>query len=98
MKKKFEITNGCGFHITFENGYTVSTQFGYGSYSENYSNYKMTNNAKSDDCEVAIWNNSDVWITRYIFRKIGIELNDDVAPKVDIETWYKVLETVKNEV
>lgn len=98
MKKKFEITNGSGFHITFENGYTVSTQFGDGSYSENYSNYEMMNNAKSDNCEVAIWKKSGNWETKDIFRRIGIELNDNVAPKVDIETWYKVLEIVKKEV
>ena len=33
---KFKITGGKGFHITFENGYTVSVQFGGGSYCDNY--------------------------------------------------------------
>lgn len=28
----FSITGGRGFHITFENGYTVSVQFGTGNY------------------------------------------------------------------
>lgn len=33
----FKITDNKGFHITFENGYTVSVQFGAGNYSDNYS-------------------------------------------------------------
>jgi hypothetical protein len=31
-----KITNKKGFHITFENGYTVSVQFGPGNYCDNY--------------------------------------------------------------
>ena len=32
----FRITGKKGFHITFENGYKVSVQFGPGNYCENY--------------------------------------------------------------
>lgn len=32
----FRITSNKGFHITFENGYTISVQFGPGNYCENY--------------------------------------------------------------
>lgn len=32
----FRITDGKGFHITFENGYTVSVQFGMWNYCDNY--------------------------------------------------------------
>lgn len=32
----FKITGVKGFHITFENGWTVSVQFGGGNYSDNY--------------------------------------------------------------
>lgn len=32
----FKITHGKGFHITFENGFTVSVQFGPGNYSDHY--------------------------------------------------------------
>ena len=32
----FKITNNHGFHITFENGWTVSVQFGPGNYCDNY--------------------------------------------------------------
>lgn len=32
----FSITRGGGFHIRFENGWTISVQFGDGTYSDNY--------------------------------------------------------------
>jgi hypothetical protein len=32
----FKITGGKGFHIRFENGYTVSVQFGPGNYCDHY--------------------------------------------------------------
>ncbi len=32
----FRITGKKGFHITFDNGWTVSVQFGPGNYCDNY--------------------------------------------------------------
>ncbi len=32
----FKNTHGQGFHISFDNGWTVSVQFGAGHYSDNY--------------------------------------------------------------
>jgi len=32
----FRITGKKGFHITFDNGYTVSVQFGPGNYCDNH--------------------------------------------------------------
>lgn len=32
----FKITDSKGFHIRFDNGYTVSVQFGPGNYGSNY--------------------------------------------------------------
>jgi len=32
----FKICDQKGFHITFDNGYTVSVQFGAGNYCDNY--------------------------------------------------------------
>lgn len=32
----FSITGGKGFHVSFENGWTVSVQFGGGNYCEHY--------------------------------------------------------------
>ena len=42
----------CGFQMTFENGNTISIQFGFGNYSSNYYESKSSSN----NVEVAIWN------------------------------------------
>lgn len=65
----FKITQGKGFHIAFENGYTVSVQFGYGNYCDNkhasppdttskgYEYHQKTlGETGSSDAEVAVWN------------------------------------------
>ena len=36
MKSGFRITHGKGFSVKFENGYTVSVQFGRYNYCDNY--------------------------------------------------------------
>ena len=48
----FKITQSKGFHLSFENGYTVSVQFGRGNYSSNYHLDSMT---QSDTAEFAAW-------------------------------------------
>lgn len=62
MKKKLMINQNKGFHITFKNGWTVSVQFGWGSYCENYNNdiKEIRDYGKfpyaSDDAEVWVFN------------------------------------------
>jgi hypothetical protein len=55
----FRITGGRGFHITFENGYTVSVQFGAGNYCEHYDgDYERGKElaaAGSVNAEAAVW-------------------------------------------
>ena len=55
----FKITGSKGFHITFENGYTVSVQFGGGNYCDNYDMPIGSEPNKvvltSSDAEVAVW-------------------------------------------
>lgn len=61
MKKKIRICQSKGFHITFENGWTVSVQFGIGNYCENYDNsveeFSELGNIDyaSDNAEVWAW-------------------------------------------
>lgn len=59
-----------GFQITFENGYTVSVQFGIGNYCENRSYASFPNYSVADreagergsrDAEVAVWNAAGEW-------------------------------------
>ena len=62
-KAGFKITQGKGFHITFQNGYTVSVQFGAGNYCKGSGNPDLYNkrvyqeqvNIESPDAEVAVW-------------------------------------------
>ena len=60
-----------GFHITFENGWTVSVQFGYGNYCSNY-DWPGTNPddpmsrfsdaaPKSATAEIAAWDANHNW-------------------------------------
>ncbi len=57
----FRITGGKGFHVTFENGYTVSVQFGGGGYCENYDepigddDWRKQGARGSCNAETAVW-------------------------------------------
>ena len=56
----FYITRGSGFHITFENGWTVSVQFGPGNYCQHRDRHIGDENATcgkegSQTAEVAYW-------------------------------------------
>lgn len=57
----FKSTNNKGFQMTFENGWTISVQFGHGNYCDNrlhpdgvfFSKRKSV--VESSDAEIAIW-------------------------------------------
>lgn len=58
----FVITMGKGFHMTFQNGYTVSVQWGYGNYCSAKKHMDMSTPIRpyeiaeeSPDAEVAVW-------------------------------------------
>jgi hypothetical protein len=64
----FRITDGKGFQITFDNGWTASVQFGIGNYCNNrdYMEYGEEGDrvAGSDGCanaEIAAWDADGVW-------------------------------------
>lgn len=62
----FRSTNNKGFQITFENGWTISVQFGYGSYCGNHHHpdgYKCSTNniVTCPDAEIAIWDKDGEW-------------------------------------
>ena len=54
-----KITRNAGFHITFENGYTVSVQFGPGTYCDNYDkrfdDTEKCGEYGSSNAECAVW-------------------------------------------
>ena len=57
MTEQFAI-NDYGFHVTFENGWTFSVQFGPHTYTEHRNcarAYCKDNPRKSDNCECWAW-------------------------------------------
>jgi hypothetical protein len=54
-----------GFNMTFENGLTVSVQWGVGNYCDNQfppdMDFSYKEDAKSTTAEVAVWNFDGVW-------------------------------------
>ena len=73
----FAINSGKGFHITFDNGVTVSVQFGGGNYCENYhvniGSERSIHYFTCPDAEVAMWKRDSTWITKEFFHS-----DDDV--------------------
>jgi len=50
----FRITEGKGFHMAFENGFTVSVQFGFGNYCENRHEPIDAPSGECADAELAV--------------------------------------------
>jgi hypothetical protein len=64
----FKLTNGKGFHFTFENGWTVSIQIGGGNYCDNYDapivdreRDQKYGKYESKTAEIAAWDANKVW-------------------------------------
>ena len=89
----FRICSGKGFHIGFENGYTVSVQFGPGNYCEHYDR-EIGRDAEdcgkegSVDAEVAILNPEGDLIT---IPAWGDEVKGYVSPSevVNLLEWAR---------
>jgi hypothetical protein len=63
---KFKSTSNKGFQLTFDNGLTISVQWGKGNYCErsNYFNAPEAMSVKwaeSTTAEIAIWDGPDGW-------------------------------------
>ena len=58
-----KIIRGTGFHLTFANGWTVSVQFGYGTYSARGGD--AVTRTQSPDAEVGVWDSRGVWDSSY---------------------------------
>jgi hypothetical protein len=63
-------TQNKGFRMTFQNGYTISVQFGKGNYCHNRhstDNPKEIDVYNSKDAEVAVWdsNHNNVEVSSY---------------------------------
>ena len=94
-QKAFKITGRKGFHLTFPNGYTISTQFGSGNYCDNKDtlDWLPTKDVFSNTVELAIWNSRGEWVTRRAYKAItGKTPEDDVHGWVNITNWKKYLD------
>lgn len=70
-----------GICMTFENGNTVSIQFGYGNYSSN----RVESKSETQTAEIAMWNKDNKW---YTFKSendhvLGWQTSDEVAYWID---------------
>lgn len=84
----FNITDNKGFHMTFENGWTLSVQFGSGNYCDNYNHsvYSKEPIPPSRDAEIAAWNDKGEWMK---VSEYG-EVLGNVTPDMLVEYINKV--------
>ena len=68
-------SSGKGFHLTFDNGWTLSVQFGYGNYCENYHNESTI----SDDNKCTTCTNAEI---AYIDPEGNLDYNPDWSDQV----------------
>jgi len=93
----FKITGSRGFHIIFPNGITLSTQFGYGNYCDNYDKKEIMNpmhiaaiDLDCKDAEVAIVY-KEAWFTEDMHREVfETELENNVMGHVNTAQWLKI--------
>lgn len=85
----FKSTNNRGFQMTFENGWTISVQFGHGNYCDNNHHPEGWNFSKkqevteSSDAEIAIWDADGEW---YNF---GSDTVKGYCSADEVATWIK---------
>jgi len=62
----FRTTMNKGFQMTFDNGITISVQFGYGNYSSNRDeapiDARTETGLQSETAEIAVWDAKDRWM------------------------------------
>ena len=90
----FRIASGKGFLITFENGWTISVQFGSGNYCDNrymamgihYFETQANIGAKgSGNAEIAAWDQNDVW-----YKFDGDDVKGYVTPD-EVLSWMNII-------
>ena len=100
MSKKFVSTMRKGFHMTFENGLTVSVQWGAGNYCDNHfpknRDFTFSKDAESDTAEAAVFDSHGKIIDPRQF--FGYEINSDgeVAGWLDPSQVVELLANVRD--
>jgi len=94
----FTITGSRGFHLLFENGIILSTQFGGGAYCENYDmeigSEQRLHRLESKDVEIGIFEDGvGGWLTKQAYLECFDEdIGDDVKGYVKLPEWLTVLD------
>ena len=99
----FRSLQNKGFHLVFENGYTVSVQFGPYNYCEHYDSETPSKlpwqerEWESRDAEVAVWTGKTMdWKTKEVFEELfNEEIGDDVVGRLSAEKVASILIFVK---
>lgn len=96
----FRSCENKGFHIEFRNGFRVSCQFGVFSYCSNRSLNSEDIHLEMkvpiwecSDCEVAIINSEEEFVTGEIFERMGLNISNDgmVAGWVNADEVAKII-------
>ena len=79
----FRTTMNKGFQMTFENGMTISVQFGYGNYSSNRHDAPLDatklHGLESETAEIAVWDANGKWVNFQYDQVKGWVSADEVA-------------------
>ena len=91
---KFKITGGGGFHLTIGE-YTISVQWGPGTYCSHHRNFDYGEPQtcriwESPDAEAAVWDSNGTWRTEEVIKE---SLNQDADG--DVIGWVTPLEVGK---
>jgi hypothetical protein len=90
-----------GFHLTFNNGLTISVQIGVGNYCNNqnhsldYDFEQKQAITKCDNAEIAIWDNNNVWFKFDNDTVKGWVNTEEVGIWIDRVRRAKSIKTIK---
>lgn len=97
-KSYFESTMRKGFHMTFENGLTISVQWGAGNYCDNHfpkdKDFTFSKDAKSKTAEVAVLDPFGEFIDPQMFMEKYIDGDGEVAGYLDADTVAELIYNV----
>ena len=94
-------TMNRGFSLTFENGLTISVQFGTGNYCERrdyssgYDGDLKSHIVEANNAEIAIWDESNQWFDFGSDKVKGWVNADEVAIWIDKVRRAKNIHTIK---
>lgn len=100
MRKGFVSTMRKGFHMTFENGLTVSVQWGTGNYCDNYfpadGDCSFSKDAESNTAEIAVFGKDWEFINPQTFFPYEISTDGEVAGYLDPSQVVDLLANVRD--